>query len=224
MKAVTVVIPAYNEQEHIADTIRAVKKRGFAEEIIVVNDGSQDSTGERARAEGVTVLDLNPNQGKGEALNSSIPYINGEIVVFLDADLGECAGQGELLIKPVMEGQADLAVARFPRPRKKGGFGLVKGLAARAIRRAGMEVTEPLSGQRAMTRKLLLDVLPLSSGFGLEVGMSIRALRRGYRIVEVDTTMTHAETGRDLQGFWHRGRQFLDVLKVIIKEAKGVGT
>ena len=87
-----------------------------------------------------------------------------------------------------------------------------------------MEVTEPLSGQRAMTKKVLLDVLPLSSGFGLEVGMSIRALRRGYRIVEVDTTMTHAETGRDLQGFLHRGRQFLDVLKVIIKEAKGVGT
>ena len=42
-------------------------------------------------------------------------------------------------------------------------------------------------------------------------------------MVEVDTTMTHAETGRDLQGFWHRGRQFLDVLKVIIKEVKGWG-
>ena len=146
MKAVTVVIPAYNEQEHIADTIRAVKKRGFAEEIIVVNDGSQDSTGERARAEGVTVLDLNPNQGKGEALNSSIPYINGEIVVFLDADLGECAGQGELLIKPVMEGQADLAVARFPDLARKGiwaGKGPQPGLFAGREWRL-----PPLSGQR----------------------------------------------------------------------------
>ena len=45
----------------------AVKERGFAAEIIVINDGSQDSTAERARAEGVTVLDLNPNQGKGSS-------------------------------------------------------------------------------------------------------------------------------------------------------------
>ncbi|HOV43176.1 MAG TPA: glycosyltransferase family 2 protein, partial [Syntrophothermus lipocalidus] len=58
-------------------------------------------------------------------------------------------------------------------------------------------------------------------GFGVELGMSLRALARGYRLLEVDTTMTHAETGRDVKGFVHRGRQFWDVLKVILKEAKG---
>lgn len=221
MKTVSVIIPAYNEEERIANTLRAIKERGFATEIIVVDDGSRDRTVEIAQAEGVKVLQLACNRGKGEALNQAVPHAKGDIIVFLDADLGGSAGQGELLLGPILEGEADLTIARFPRPKKKGGFGLVKRLAAWGIRQAGMEAGEPLSGQRAMTRQALLTLLPFSSGFGIEVGMSIRALRQGYRIEEVDTTMSHAETGRDIKGFIHRGKQFLDVLKVIIKETKG---
>ena len=77
---------------------------------------------------------------------------------------------------------------------------------------------EPLSGQRAMTDKVLRDILPFHSGFGIEIGMTIRALRRGYRVVEVPVNMTHAETGRNLKGFIHRGKQFMDVARVILEE------
>jgi len=223
VKTVTVVIPAYNEEERIGATLRAVMQRGFAGEIIVVDDGSSDNTAMIARDAGARVIQLERNLGKGEALNRAAACVSSDVVVFLDADLGDSAGQGELLVKPVLEGLADVAVARFPRPKKKGGFGLVKKLAAWGIRQAGMEVKEPLSGQRAMSREVLRDVLPFHGGFGIEVGMSIRALRHGYRIIEVDTSMSHAETGRDIKGFLHRGRQFLDVLKVIIVEARGGG-
>ncbi|NSW84354.1 MAG: glycosyltransferase family 2 protein [Syntrophothermus sp.] len=221
MKTVTVVIPAYNEETRIGSTVRAVRESGFADQILVMDDGSQDKTAVIARGEGAEVIELKPNRGKGEALNRAVPHIKGDIVLFLDADLGDSARQGQLLVKPILEGEADITIARFPPPKKKGGFGLVKGLAAWGLKRAGMEAREPLSGQRAMSKTVLMDLLPFSPGFGVELGMSLRALARGYRLLEVDTTMTHAETGRDVKGFVHRGRQFWDVLKVILKEAKG---
>ncbi|HBQ85947.1 MAG TPA: glycosyl transferase, partial [Syntrophomonas sp.] len=74
------------------------------------------------------------------------------------------------------------------------------------------------SGQRAMTREVLEAVTPFREGYGVELGMTIKALQKGFRIMEVPTTMTHNETGRDLKGFLHRGKQFVDVVRVIRQE------
>ncbi|MEN6459832.1 MAG: glycosyltransferase family 2 protein [Syntrophomonas sp.] len=222
MPTVTVVIPAYNETDRIVDTIQAVKKIDGIAEIIVINDGSTDDTSEKAQGEGVTVIDLNPNRGKGGAMNAVVPYIKTDVVAFLDGDLGAAAGEAGKIIRPVVEGITDLCIASFPPPRKKGGFGIVKGTAAWAIRKVGkIEVTAPLSGQRAMTLKVLKTVTPFHEGYGVELGMSINALLHGFRLMEVPTTMTHKETGRDLRGFIHRGQQFIDVVRVIRRETRG---
>lgn len=222
MPTVTVVIPAYNETDRIVDTIKAVKKINNIDEIIVMNDGSTDDTSDKAKAEGVMVVDLNPNRGKGGAMNAALPYIKTDVVAFLDGDLGAAAGEAGKIIKPVVEGIADLCIASFPPPKKKGGFGIVKGTAAWAIRKVGkIEATAPLSGQRAMTIEVLRTVTPFHEGYGVELGMSINALLHGFRLMEVPTTMTHKETGRDLKGFIHRGRQFIDVVRVIRRETRG---
>lgn len=219
MAGVTVVIPAFNEEERITQTIRAVKQISDVGCILVVNDGSTDNTSALARKEAVQVLDLYPNRGKGGAMNAAAEHIATEVVAFIDADLGEAAGEAAKIIAPVLAGEADLCIASFPPPRKKGGFGLVKGTAAWAIRKAGkLEASAPLSGQRAMTREVLQGVTPFREGYGVELGMTLRALKRGYRIMEVPTHMTHKETGRDWQGFKHRGRQFIDVVRVIFQE------
>lgn len=216
MKSVSIVIPAYNEEKRIVATLKAVKSIGGIDKIIVVNDGSSDTTADLARNEGVFVLDLQQNRGKGGAMNAAISHIDTDIVVFLDADLGDTAKQADILIKPVKDGVADLCIAAFPPPRKKGGFGLVKGTAAWALLKAGnMKSIAPLSGQRAMTRAVLQAVTPFNEGYGVELGMSIIALKKGFSMMEVPTTMSHQETGRDLKGFMHRGRQFLDVLRVL---------
>ena len=215
---VTVVLPAYNEETRIVDTLRAVKGLSLVDEIIVVNDGSNDRTSERVREMGITLIDLPTNMGKGGAMNAALPYINSDIVVFLDADLGSSAKEAIKIIKVVEDGLCDLAIAAFPPPTRKGGFGLVKGTAAWAIRRAGkMEVTAPLSGQRAMTRRALEMLSPFDEDYGVELGMTIKALALGLRVVEVPTTMSHKETGRDIKGFLHRGKQFLDVIRVLNK-------
>lgn len=224
MKTITVVIPAYNEEERIAETLLAVKSLQGINKIIVVNDGSSDHTSARAREQGVEVLDLPANRGKGGAMNAVAPLIKTDVAVFLDADLGASAAEARKIIDPVIAGETDLCIAAFPPPSKKGGFGIVKGTAARAIKKAGnIEVTAPLSGQRAMTREVLHALTPFHEAYGVELGMSIQALQKGYRLMEVPTTMKHNESGRNLKGFLHRGKQFLDVLRVIRRETREKG-
>lgn len=216
MPDVTVVVPAYNEEQRIAGTIKAIRTINSVNRIIVVNDGSRDNTSAIARSAGAEVIDLNPNRGKGGAMNAVIPYLDSEIIVFLDADLGPSAAEAGKIIEPVLAGRCDLAIAAFPAPQKKGGFGLVKGTAARALRKAGLpDSIAPLSGQRAMTKAVLQAVMPFHEAYGVELGMTIRALGQGMRVMEIPTTMSHNETGRDLKGFLHRGRQFWNVQQVL---------
>ncbi|NLW45090.1 MAG: glycosyltransferase family 2 protein [Syntrophomonadaceae bacterium] len=215
---VAAIVPAYNEESRLASTLKAIQEIPEIDLIRVVNDGSTDRTPEIAGECGVEVLNLPANMGKGEAINRGVQGVEADIFVFLDADLGDTAREAIRILMPVLNGEADLCIAKFPPPQKKGGMGMVKRLASWGIAREGMIAREPLSGQRAMTSKVLQDVLPFHSGFGIEVGMTIRALRKGYRVIEVPVQMSHAETGRDLRGFIHRGRQFLDVARVILAE------
>jgi hypothetical protein len=136
----------------------------------------------------------------------------------LDADLGESASQASLLVEPVLQGEADMTIAGFPRPTGKAGFGIVKNAARRGIHEMGSSsfpATAPLSGQRAMTRSCVQVVTPFAFGYGVEVALTIRALRAGMRVIEVPTTMTHAATGRDIAGFLHRGRQYVHVRRAL---------
>lgn len=217
---VSVLIPAYNEEKRIYQTVRSVLQVPWVDEVIVVDDASTDRTAELAQAAGARVIRLGRNRGKGGALNRGAAEVTGQVVVLLDADVGETAVEVEKLIQPVLAGLADMTIARFPKSTRKAGFGLVKGLARWGIRRfTGLEVEAPLSGQRAMTREVFQAILPFQSGYGVEVGLTIDVARRGYRIMEVETAMRHAETGRDLRGFLHRGKQFCHVAKVLLKKA-----
>lgn len=222
MSRVTVLIPALNEAENIAATVRAVKATGVVDEVIVVDDASTDGTGAQAAEAGARVLRRSARGGKGEALNAGLAEATGEVIAAVDADTGESAAEVRHLLAPVLAGQADLTIARFPKARRKGGFGLVKGLARWGIKHlAGLEMQSPLSGQRAMHRKVIEALGGFASGFGVEVGMTIDAARMGFRVREVPVRMTHRETGRDLRGFLHRGEQFLHVARELLRRMGG---
>lgn len=119
MKSITVVIPAFNEEKTIEATIKAVQKLDHINKILVVDDGSLDKTAELAEKTGVQVLKLSPNRGKGGAMNAAAKTIETDIVAFIDADLGECAEQVGLILQPIINGEADLAIAAFPPAQKK---------------------------------------------------------------------------------------------------------
>lgn len=220
---VTALVPAHNEGTRIADTVRAIARVGAIDTILVIDDGSSDGTSSAAEQAGAQVLRLERNVGKGAALDAGLALVEPQvqIVVLLDGDLGDSADQAGLLLAPVIDGAADMSIAMFPRPTKKAGFGLVMRVARAGIVRLGgpFEANAPLSGQRALNRTALDVCTPFAFGYGVEVALTVRALRAGLRIVEVPTTMTHAATGRNLQGFIHRGRQFLHVVKALARLA-----
>jgi glycosyltransferase involved in cell wall biosynthesis len=220
---VDVLIPAHNEERRVAATVRAAASIPGVSRVVLVDDGSTDATARLAEEAGARVIRLPENRGKGAALEIGAASVaDADAVLLLDADLGQTAEQGALLLAPVLSGDADMAIATFPPAEGKAGFGLVKNLARWGIRRLGdgrFEARAPLSGQRAMARECLSAVRPFSGGYGAEVGLTIRALRAGLRVAEVDTTMAHAATGRDLAGFAHRGKQFVDVAAALARFA-----
>jgi hypothetical protein len=225
--SVIALIPARDEADRIAATVAGACSIDGVDRVVVVDDGSTDATATLAEDAGAEVLRLDANMGKGAALDAGLQTVRGDadVLLLLDGDLGESAAQGSALLAPVLDGSADMTVATFPRPAGKAGFGLVKGLARAGIRRLGgpagrsFPAAAPVSGQRAMTRACWDAVTPFAFGYGVEVALTVRALRRGMRVLEVPTTMTHAATGRDATGFAHRGRQFLHILGALARLA-----
>jgi Glycosyl transferase family 2 len=218
--AAVVLIPARDEAETVAETVRAARALEGATRVVVVDDGSTDETGDLARDAGAEVLVRHAPGGKAAALEDGLRRLLAgdpvpDAVLLLDADLGGSASEAAALLAPVLTGAADMAIAAFPpAPAGSGGFGLVKGLARagiHALGSRGFEAAAPLSGQRALGHRALAVAMPLGRGYGVEVALTVRALRAGLTVAEVPTAMTHRHTGRDAAGFSHRGRQFVDV-------------
>jgi len=214
---ITVVIPAYNERKHIKETVISLSQESMIREIIVVDDGSADDTYILAEEAGARVIRLEQNVGKGRAIMAAFPFISSETVLLLDADLRASARFALVLAKPILENKADLTVARFSRGLGGQGFGLVKGFSRLGIKLlTGKYFDAPLSGQRCIKKKVLRELFPLADRFGLEVGMNIDAIRQGYKLIEVDTALSHCPPGRDWSGFMHRGEQLLNICRVLV--------
>lgn len=221
MDDVSVIIPAYNEADRIGDTVRAARALPNVLEVIVVDDGSTDETAKRAKEAGADrVLMAERNEGKGQAMNRGRRAAEGGILLFLDGDLGSSASEGEKLLQPILDDEADVTLALFPSAGKRGGFGTALKLARWGIRQlTGQTVTAPLSGQRAMRREVAERIGGFSSGYSVETGMTVDLLRAGCRLKEVPTQMTHKVTGRNVAGFRHRGRQLLHIARALLEKA-----
>ena len=216
---ISILIPAYNETERIGATISAALRISVEEsiEIVVVDDGSQDDTAKRAEAAGADVVIRQTNQGKGGALNTALKHANGEILLLLDADLGDTASEGEKLLRPILDGMAEMTIATFPViPGKGGGMGLAVKLARWGIRRyTGQIMMAPLSGQRAMRREVVAAE-GFATGWGVEIALTFNALRDGNRVLEIPTVMSHRVTGRKLKDILHRASQFRAVALTLL--------
>jgi glycosyltransferase involved in cell wall biosynthesis len=222
MRAVA-LIPAHNEADMIETTLSALGSLPQIAGIIVADDASSDETASCAERAGAVCSRLAFQQGKGAALEHACallteqlpfgPLENIDAVLLIDADVGTSAAQATTLLEALAAGY-DMAIAGFPAPTKKAGFGIVKRRArATILKLGGFEASWPLSGQRALSLACLKAVRPFASNFGVELALSVRALWAGMRLIELPTTMTHRASDRSLQGFVHRGRQYLDVSK-----------
>ncbi|HJG79903.1 MAG TPA: glycosyltransferase family 2 protein [Brevibacterium senegalense] len=229
--SVAVIIPAKDEAERIAATVASALTIPGADLVLVVDDGSTDDTGRRAREAGAQVVTHSTNRGKAQAMmTGSYAVRNREIsqlepgahprhraLLFIDGDLEDTAAATAPLAQPVLAGEADATIAILPaQKRKGGGFGLVVGLAKSGIERlSGFRATQPLSGMRCMTREAFDATQPFAAGWGVETGMTIDLVWAGMRVREVECDLQHRVTGRDLKAQLHRAAQYRDVARAL---------
>lgn len=225
---ISVIIPAYNEALTLPGTLSSLQKNRFWDELLVVDDGSTDRTGETPLPVGGKWIAHPRNLGKGRAIRSGLREASGDILLLLDADLGESACYAEDLLRPVQEGLADAAIAKWPAAGRGGGFGLVKRFAKLGIFFfTRMEDPEPLSGQRCYRRTILPYLSFCGEGYGIEVSMDLDLLRTEARIMWISLPFVHREKGRGVEGIFHRMRQGVEIgltfYRELMKEVKKKG-
>ena len=223
---VAVVIAARNEADRIAATVAAAAGLVGVGLVVVVDDGSRDATAAVAQRAGAAVMRHQGNRGKGTAMETGAEAVRlvdqrehrycPRHLLFLDADLGDTAGQAGPLMDPVTAGTADMTIAVFAATVKLGGHGLVVGLSGAGIRRAtGWQPRQPLNGQRCLTRAAFEVARPLAHGWGVETALTIDLLRQGLRITEVEVELAHRATGTGLRAQLHRAHQLTDVARAL---------
>lgn len=220
-KNVTVIIPAYNESDLILNTLESLKGIERINEIIVVDDGSTDTTYQLLKPlKNITLLHIEHNKGKGNAVKHALNHVTNSIVALLDADLCSSSSEIQKLIGKIKPGEKNIIIGSLPTSKKKGGFGLVKGMSAYAFKALTLRrVDSILSGQRVLPLDFLKSI-DIPDSFGLEFKITLEGVRRGYEIIEVPVNMNHRESERNLKGFVHRGKQFVDIIKIVIREIK----
>ena len=192
-RTISVVLPALNEEETVADVIASIMPLypDLVDEVIVLDSGSTDATAERATAAGARVIsreeavpELEPVKGKGEVLWRSIAVTGGDLIAFVDSDLIDPDPMfvpkmlGPLLVNP----EIHLVKCYYRRPLKPGGSsdlnggGRVTELVARPLLASQKPdltaVLQPLGGEYAGTRELLSSV-PFAPGYGVEIGLLV---------------------------------------------------
>ena len=191
-----VVVPVYNEGDRITDTLMGLKEIELIDEILIVNDGSTDNTQDVIEKLGVSIISFEKNMGKGYAMKRAIDEMEYDYIAFVDGDLGYSSRELEKLIYPVISGEVDFTIAKFPErstvTHTKGGFGFVKGLAKKGVYfHTKKEIDTSLSGQRVYRKEVIAVMDYIPNRYGIEVAMTIQALNGSFTFKEVPVEMTH---------------------------------
>jgi len=209
-KDVIVVIPAYNEELVIGTVVLKVCQ--VVERVIVVDDGSQDNTAEVARLAGAEVIRIDENQGKAHALLIGLKRVRElgcRAAVTFDGDAQHKSHDISTVIKPVLEGKADLVIgSRF----------LTKSNGVPSHRRVGQKTldiftqigsqhpcTDSQSGFRALSSKALENLDFTSYGYGIESDMITHFAERGLILAEVPITVRYEVPHGHNKNFLARG-------------------
>jgi glycosyltransferase involved in cell wall biosynthesis len=185
---VSIIIPAYNEQESIGGVIQDIKKKIHVVkyEILVVDDGSSDATAKHAQKSGVKVISHNRNKGYGASLKSGIKQAKGDWVLFMDGD-GQHTAEDALKLLAAPQG-ADMVVGQraqlmhSPFWRMPGKW-ILRWMANYLTRQ---RIPDLNSGLRLVRKDLVDRYLQLCpNGFSFSTTMTMIMYNRGYEIVYV---------------------------------------
>lgn len=188
---ISVVIPAKNEEENIAEIINGCKK--YADEVLVIDGYSTDSTKEIAKKCGVRVY-MDNKKGKGDAIRVAIEKVAGDIIVFVDADGSHLPDDIPKLVTPIMEGKYEHVTGS----RMKGGSDELHGNIEKFIRMIGSDIitlginyrfkvdlTDSQNGFRAIKTNIARKLNLKENITTIEQEMIIKTLKMGFRLGEV---------------------------------------
>ena len=184
-RTVTVCIPAHDEEATVGTVVEAVAGAhlsrlggsGLVDEVLVVDDGSKDRTGDVAAAAGADVHRLEARTGKGGAMRAGVEAASGDLLVFLDADVENTTGAWVTsLLGPLVTGDVALVKGFYQRPLggSPTGGGRVTELLARPLLDVVFpelsDVRQPLAGETA-THRWVLEKVGLAAGYGVEIAL-----------------------------------------------------
>jgi glycosyltransferase involved in cell wall biosynthesis len=189
LRYVAVVIPAYNAESSLGTLLRKLLALIPARNILVVDDGSTDNTGNLARQFGVRLLSHPGNRGKGKALSTGFAVLAREhefdAVATIDADLQHRPEDLELFVERMKSTSADVVIGRRNRAatsmpiHRKMSNSITSFLVSA---RAGAAIPDSQCGFRLIRREVLAAVSINSDGFEAETEFLIKCARKGYRI------------------------------------------
>jgi glycosyltransferase involved in cell wall biosynthesis len=226
----SIVIPAFNEAARIPATLQSVteciRSRGWSAEIVVVDDGSRDSTAEvvrnfAAHAPEVRLLQNPGNRGKGFSVRNGILRAFGDIVMFTDADLSAPMEEAEDLFAAIASG-ADIAIGSrwlertrqtIRQPLYRQFFGRCFNAVTRAV--MGLPFADTQCGFKAFTRAAAQTVFQLQTieRWGFDPEILFIALKRGFRIDEVPVSWAHDERSR--MSYLRDGLRMLEDIAIV---------
>ncbi len=204
---IAVIIPAYNEEARIGDVIDVVKTVRIIDDIIVVDDGSEDSTYDISIGKGITTIRLPENRGKGAAIMEGTKHTQADILLLLDADLIGLTQEHILnLLEPVVHGQYDMSYGIFSH--------------GRTTTDLAQKVAPFLTGQRVIRREILLNIDCLEiTRFGLEVAIT-RYFKKNNLVsigIQMDN-LTHVMKEEKLgliKGLGARFKMYWEIVKTL---------
>jgi glycosyltransferase involved in cell wall biosynthesis len=189
----SIVIPAYNEENFLPEVLRRVKEAPYDKEIIVVDDASSDGTRrflEGLEDDGIKVILHQKNAGKGAAVRSGIAIATGEVIVIQDADLEYDPKDYPVLLAPILEGKADVVYgSRFlGGPHRVFYFRHYVGNKIVTLLSnifSDLNLTDMETGYKAFAREALDGITIESNRFGFEPEITAKVARKGCRVYEV---------------------------------------
>jgi hypothetical protein len=215
-RRIVVVSPAYNEAENVAAVLQELPDEieGLRVVPIVIDDGSTDATSDEARKAGALVARLPIRRGGGLALRVGYELalrLGAEVIVSIDADGQHVPDEMPALVKPILDGEADLVngsrlLGEFQRESRIRHIG-VHFFSWIVTAMTAQRITDPSNGYRA-TRPELLKKLSLEQDQFWSSELLIEALRTRARIAEVPITIRarqggHSKKPKSLKYGWH---------------------
>ena len=215
----SVVMPVYNERTTVEEIIRRVLAVPLRIELIVVDDGSKDGSGEmleQLQKELAFTLVRQKNGGKGSALRAGFAQVSGDLVVIQDADLEYSPEEFPQLIDLICQGKADVVYgSRFLGRHRAFMFAHYLGnkfvtLVTNIL--YNTMLTDMETCYKVMRVDVLRSMTLKSNGFGIEPEMTAKIFKRGYRVYEVPITYAGRGYEQGKKITWRAGFNALWVL------------